>query len=266
MRQCRLTSEYGSVFYWVSEDWVPGRGTLFFFPGLTADHSMFEGQLAHFKGRFNLLTWDAPCHGLSRPYEVFSFAHTTELILRILAETGTGRIVAVGQSLGGYYAQALMARRPEKVAAFIGIGTTPYGEGYYSRSDIFWLRQVERLGLCCPAGPLKKAAARNAAVTKAGYENMMAMTAPYSRREYCRLMQRAYDAFLADNRPLSIPCPVLISHGEHDRTGKVRQYCRMWHQRTAYPLAIVKNAGHIANVDAPAEMNRLMDEFLAANL
>lgn len=266
MKENHITTEQGTVFYWTSDDWDAKKETLFFFPGLTADHTMFEAQFQYFEGKYNLITWDAPCHGKSRPYDVLSFEDTTNVILQIMKENQVTEIVGIGQSLGGYYIQALIARHPERVKAFIGIGTTPYGKMYYSKSDMFWLKQVEWMGMCCPVKPLKKAAAKGATCTDVAYKNMMDMIAVYTKREYCHLMQSAYDALLKDNRNLEIPCPVLITYGEHDRTGKVRSYCNMWHKQTNYPLVVIKDAGHNANVDNPAEMNRVIEEFLEKSL
>ena len=90
--------------------------------------------------------------------------------------------------------------------------------------------------MCYPIKPLKKAAAKQATVTEKGYINMMEMIAPYSKREYCHLMQIAYNAFLKDNRDIDLACPVLITLGEHDKTGKVKQYCKMWHEQNGLSL------------------------------
>ena len=63
---------------------------------------------------------------------------------------------------------------------------------------------------------------------------------------------------------MNISCPVLITHGEYDKTGKVRYYCKIWHEQTNYPLQIIKGAGHNANVDNPEEMGIYSDEELAS--
>jgi pimeloyl-ACP methyl ester carboxylesterase len=60
----------GKVVYWMAEELVPSRGTIFFLHGLTADHTMFEEQIRVFKRFYNILTWDAPAHGRSRPYRI----------------------------------------------------------------------------------------------------------------------------------------------------------------------------------------------------
>jgi pimeloyl-ACP methyl ester carboxylesterase len=80
MKEQILHTNKGNVFYWESETWDAGKDTLFFLHGLTADHSMFEGQLSAFAADYNLLTWDAPAHGRSRPFADFDFGDTSVYI------------------------------------------------------------------------------------------------------------------------------------------------------------------------------------------
>ena len=262
MTEKNIVTTNGKVYYWISKNWKKERETLFFFHGLTADHTMFEAQWIFFQEKYNVIVWDAPCHGKSRPYDEFSYEESSDIVLQIMKEHQVDSIIAIGQSLGGYYIQALIARQPQKVRAFIGIGTTPYGIDYYSKSDIFWLKQVGWMGMCYPLQPMKMASSRQSTYTKTGYDNMIAMLAPYGKREYSRLMQMGYDAFLVDNQDLEIECPVLITHGDRDKIGKVKQYCKMWHEKTGFAYVVIKDAGHNANVDNPDEMNRVMETFI----
>jgi len=262
MIEKNIVTKNGRVYYWVSKMWENERETMFFFHGLAANHMMFESQWIYFQEKYNIIVWDAPCHGKSRPYVEFSYEESNAIILKIMKEQRVDSIIAIGQSLGGYYIQGLIARYPQKVKAFIGIGTTPYGVDYYSKIDIFWLKQVGWMGLCCPLETLKKASSKQSTCTKEGYDNMMQMLAPYGKREYSKIMQQGYDAFLADNRELEIQCPVLITHGDKDKVGKVKKYCKMWHNKKGFSYVVIKNAGHNANVDSPDEMNRVMEEFI----
>jgi pimeloyl-ACP methyl ester carboxylesterase len=43
-----------------------------FLPGLTADHRLFDKQVAYFEGKNNVLVWDAPGHAASWPFS-FTF-------------------------------------------------------------------------------------------------------------------------------------------------------------------------------------------------
>ena len=86
MREKCIATEYGSVYYWLSDIWNEEKETIFFFPGLTADHTMFESQVEYFGAKYNLIVWDAPCHGKSRPYEKFDLKDSTEVIIKIMEE------------------------------------------------------------------------------------------------------------------------------------------------------------------------------------
>ena len=76
--------------------------------------------------------------------------------------------------MGGYIAQSFISRYPEIVIGFVSIDSTPFGN-YYSKSDIWWLKQIE--WMCKPFSEkmLKVSMAKQNAVTKAGRDNMLEM-------------------------------------------------------------------------------------------
>ncbi len=262
MTRKSVTVTGGNVVYYASDDWDSGRDTIVFLHGLTGDHTMFEQQFEYFNGKYNIIAWDAPAHGESRPFADFTYGKAAEALKQILDEMEVSSAVLAGQSMGGFISQSFIKRYPERVRAFIGIDTTPFGEGYYSKSDIFWLKRVEPLARLYPLGAMKRAIAKQNTVTENGCKNMLSMLEPYGKDELCRLMGIGYAAFLDDNCALEISCPVLIILGEKDNTGKVKSYCREWARRTGYPLKIIKNAAHNSNVDNPAEVNEAIENFI----
>ena len=66
-----LETKSGIVHYWISETINPEKTNLFFLHGLTASHELFEKQIEHFSKNYNVIAWDAPAHGASRPFEDF---------------------------------------------------------------------------------------------------------------------------------------------------------------------------------------------------
>lgn len=257
-----LQTEKGRIFYWQSDNWNDSADTVFFLHGLTADHSMFDGQIAAFEKEYNLLTWDTPAHGKSRPFEVFDFCDTSDYIKSILDQHAVRQVILIGQSLGGFLAQSFIKRYPDRVKAFVSIDSTPYGSGYYSRFDIWILKQVEWMAHFYPFQWMKKAMAKQVSATRKSYDSMMQMLSPYHKNELCHLMGIGYAGFLEDNCELQIPCPVLLILGENDKTGKVVQYNKAWARQTGYPLKIIIDAAHNANVDKPQEVNACIREFL----
>ena len=262
MQRKELITVSGTVMYWITEPMDPSKDTIFFLHGLTADHTMFEAQVDYFGKAYNVITWDAPAHGRSRPFAAFDFNESSEYIRNILDEYGTDKAVFVGQSLGGYFAQSFIKRYPERVKAFVSIGSTPYGHDYYSKTDIWLVEQVEWMAHLYPLQWMKKAMAKQVSTTQRTYDNMMQMLEPYGKEELCHLMRLGYAGFLKDNCDLEIPCPVLLLVGEYDKTGKVMQYNREWTKKTGYPLIIIKDAAHNANVDKPDVVNEAIESFL----
>lgn len=257
----KIEDPVGHIAYWRSDIFDLSKDTLFFLHGLTADHTMFERQFSAFEADYNIIAWDAPAHGESRPYPEFTYENAANGIKRILDECGVASVILIGQSMGGFISQAFICRYPETAKGFVSIDSTPYGD-YYSRSDIWWLRQIEWMSKLFPEKMLKSAMAKQNAVTEAGRANMAAMTDGYGKNELCHLMGIGYAGFLNDNRECEIPCPVLLAVGEKDRTGKVKAYNREWAKRTGYPLIWVPNAAHNSNVDNPAAVNEIITDFI----
>lgn len=262
MVEKHLDTARGTVCYWISREPRESHGTIVFLHGLTADHRLFAQQIDDFSADYTVIVWDAPAHGRSRPYTDFTYPNAAADLKQILDQHGVDSAIMVGQSMGGYVVQSLIHRYPRMVRAFVGIDTSPYGSGYYSRADQWWLRQVEPLSRLCPVGLLKSGIAKQAAVTEYGRQTMLAMLEPYGKRELCHLMGIGYAGFLADNRDIAIPCPVLLLVGERDRTGKVRRYCARWAAKTGYPLKTIRGAAHNANADNAAAVNQAIREFI----
>ena len=164
--------------------------------------------------------------------------------------------------MGGYYVQAFLLMYPQMVKAFIGIDTCPFGLKYYSKSDLWWLRQIGWMSLCYPHKVLVNSIAKSVSTTQYARQNMLEALTSYSKKELCALMGMGYASFVKENCDMTIDCPVLILVGEHDRTGKVKQYCQQWHESENYPLHIIKNAAHNSNADNYMEVNDEIDRFV----
>ena len=62
---------------------------------------------------------------------------------------------------------------------------------------------------------------------------------------------------------LVIIIPVLLLCGEKDGAGSAKSYNRRWAKQDGHPLIWLKGAGHNSNTDAPEEVNRRIEAFLA---
>ncbi len=260
MKEKRIRSEHGETYYWVYG--AESDTTLVFLPGLTADHRLFEQQISFFGNCCKMIVWDCPCHGKSRHYGEFSYANITAELDRILTAENVDKAIFVGQSLGGMIAQYYIDRFPDKADGFVSIDSAPFGD-YYSKSDMFWLSQLEWMCKMFPDKTLRRSMAKMCAVNESARSRMIEMLSEYSKSELCRLMYVGEAAFIPENKEVTLPCKTLLLLGEKDYVGKVAAYNREWSKRTGYPLVIIHGAAHNANDDCPEEVNKLIESFIA---
>ncbi|MBR3153382.1 MAG: alpha/beta hydrolase, partial [Lachnospiraceae bacterium] len=120
----------GNIHYWTN-DIKPDRITLVMLPGLTADHHRFDKQVKAFQGRYNVLTWDAPGHGNSRPFALeFTLMDKSRWLHDILEREQVQKPVLIGQSMGGYVSQCFMEQFPGEAAGFVSIDSAPLKRRY----------------------------------------------------------------------------------------------------------------------------------------
>lgn len=265
MEKRTFRTPQGDIAYWVSRKGSPNKPWLVFLPGLTADHRLFNPQIAAFESKANLLVWDAPSHGESRPFEL---AWTLDDLARwlhgILEREGIARPILVGQSLGGYIAQAYLDLFPGQAAGFISIDSAPLKRRYFHGWEIWALRHTHLMYLSIPWKTLVRLGSTGCATTPQGQTLMREMMAGYGKREYCDLAAHGYRALAyaaAEGRPYIIDCPSLLICGEKDAAGSARGYNKRWAAAENLDLHWIAAAGHNSNTDKPDEVNALIEEF-----
>ncbi len=261
MQHKTISAQGGTVHYWISIK-ENAAHCIVFTHGVTADHTMFEKQVSYFSGNYTIILWDVPMHGLSRPYQGFSYRGTAEILHSILQKENMEKVFLVGMSMGGYPSQHFASIYPDMVKGFVALDTTPLGCGYYSKSDLWWLRQVAPMAKCFPAKILKMSMAWSVSKRKYSYRKMMSMLKQLSKAEIIEQMRVAYEYFPGENKDVAFPFPVLILVGEKDGTGKVKAYCREWAKQTGYPLHYIRGAKHFSNGDNPEQVNKEIEDFI----
>jgi pimeloyl-ACP methyl ester carboxylesterase len=265
MQRKSFATSSGTVAYWTDTS-AGDAPWLVFLPGLTADHALFEPQASYFAGKLNCLVWDAPAHGESRPYPLdFTMDDYARILRNILQVEGIARPVLVGQSLGGYVAQAFIDLFPGEAAGFVSIDSAPLKRRYYPTWEVKALRHTKGMYLAIPWALLKPWGAWGAATTPAGRANMRSFMDSYTKREYCELAAHGYrmlaNAIDADRR-YELDCPTLVLCGEHDQAASTRRYNRIWAKAEGLNLVWVPDAGHNATIDNPAFVNAQIESFV----
>lgn len=266
LAQKQFRTDRGSIAYWVSERPAPEHPWLVFLPGLTADHRLFDRQAQYFAGRANVLVWDAPSHGASRPFPLdWSLDDTARWLKGILEAEGIDRPILVGQSMGGYTAQAFLDLFPGTAAGFVSVDSCPLKRMYYQGWELWSLKHTKTMFELFPWKTLVNLGSKNNATSPYGQKLMNTMMLDYTKGEYCELSAHGFrvlaEAVEAD-RPYRIDCPVLIVCGEMDKAGSAKRYNREWEAREGYPIHWIEGAGHNSNTDRPDEFNTAIEAFL----
>ena len=257
-----IKAQGGIVHYFTNN--IENRTTLFFCHGLTADHTIFEKQYEYFKDTYNLILLDIPMHGLSYPYKNFSYRDCADIIQSILIKENINEAVMLGMSMGGYPCQFFAHYYPDSVIGFVAIDTTPLGLKYYSKSDVFWLKQVKPMAKLFSEKLLKKEMAKSISETEYSYNTMMKIYNKADKKRIIEQMDIAYGYFIEENIDVDFFYPILLIIGEKDHTGKVRKYNDEWAKDIRAPLNIVPNASHFSNGDNPSFVNKKIEEFVIA--
>ncbi|MGN0236316.1 MAG: alpha/beta fold hydrolase [Paludibacteraceae bacterium] len=275
MKEHTYSTPLGDIRYWTNP-FVSRRATLVFLPGLTADHTLFDKQIETFESLYNLLVWDAPGHGQSRPFRLeFTLRDKARWLHEMLTRyiTDGSRPVLLGQSMGGYVAQEYVVQYPDEVAGVVCIDSAPLERAYITGIELWMLRHIKPVYQCYPWDFLRKAAAKGCAVSPYGQALMMSMIGVYTHAEYCTLAAFGYqilaDAIEHHTSPilcLTDDCrctfPVLLLAGEHDKAGSCLRYCKEWSKRANLPLVYVPRAGHNSNTDNPQFVNEHLQSFI----
>jgi pimeloyl-ACP methyl ester carboxylesterase len=258
----QIKSINGVVHYWINRNINKDAKCIVFTHGLTANHSMFEKQVEYFKTKYSVITWDVPLHGLSRPYNDFSYNKAAIELKTILDKERMKKVILIGMSMGGYPSQEFASLYPDMVEGFIALDTTPFGMKYYSKSDLWWLKQVAPLAKWFPDGMLRKSMAKSVSKTEYSYKKMMEMLSPLSKMQIIEQMDIAYGEFAKENKDVNFTFPVLLLLGDSDTTGKVKLYNEEWSKITGYPLHLIRNAAHFSNGDNPDQVNMEIEAFI----
>ena len=266
MKEKIYKTALGDIHYWINimeEEAV----TLVFLPGLTADHRLFEKQIAYFENKINVFVWDAPGHASSWPFDFkFDLMDKAKWLDAILEQENIKYPLIVGQSMGGYVGQAYAELFPKKIKGFISIDSAPLQKKYVTGIERWLLKRMEKVYYYYPWKSLLKSGTNGVAETEYGRKLMheIMMTYDGDKMRYSKLsghgMKMLAEAMEKD-LPYKIDCPALLICGEKDHAGSCIRYNKAWHKETNIPIVWLKDTGHNANTDKPEIVNELIEKM-----
>lgn len=266
MMKKSICSERGTTFYWINEKEESKSKCIVFCHGLTADHTLFDKQIEFWNNEFRIITWDLPLHGESKPYQNFTYNHACEELKKILDVEGIDKIILVGQSAGGYIAQAFYEQHPQMIECFVGIGTTPFGMKYYKNSELFWIKHFTKIARLYPYSYYCKVSAKGITYTEEARKSIYKTLKDLGKKGMLEATGAVYGEFLKRLNIVNFKCPVLLTYGKYDKTGLVQKYNNAWAEEEGYLLKVIEKASHNANYDNFEAFNEIMYKFITSKL
>ena len=251
------------------------RGTgagpaIVFIHGFPHTRALWSGQLEALSVTNRCISPDLRGFGESKFDDPTSWSidqHADDIAALILS-LGEERAVILGLSMGGYIALAVMRRHPELVRALVLADTRagPDGEeGKQKRNENIQL--VREKGTTALAdvsieGMLGK-------TTRATHPELVtavhAMLASADANGVIAALEAMRDR--ADSTPLlaEISVPTLIIVGDEDVLTPPKEARAMHVAIPGSELVVIREAGHLSNLEHPAEFNAIVGNFLREN-
>jgi pimeloyl-ACP methyl ester carboxylesterase len=225
---------------------------------------MWEPQLRSLADRFRVIAPDLAGFGLSwTPEGTLSLRDQARAVELTLDHLGTGEMILVGLSLGGYVAFPLLERLRARVRGLVLASTRATADAPGTVDDRHRLAaEVEEEGVEVAASELlprllgETATADDPALVDHVHALILENRAPgiaaalramASRPDHTRLLGR-------------MQCPVLVIAGDEDRAVPLAEARAMTAKIPSARLAVL-HAGHLVNLEAPAGFDRAVAEF-----
>ncbi len=246
------------LYYEESGSGVP----VVFLHGFTLDRRMWNPNADFFAAHYSVILVDARGHGLSSaPQTGYSRDDRVEDLRRFVEHIGLDRFHLVGLSMGGSTAigYALRYQSKLKSVTFVSTGAAGYKlPRNFSRFDE--LAKTE--GLESARSAWRELALKWFKGKRSDPHDLMKqMIDEHSGAIWMDPLRGKYPSTPDLDQVHTIKVPTCVIAGDRDKV--FEPLSQALHQRIAGSrLTIMKDAGHMLNLERPEEFNRLLGDFL----
>jgi pimeloyl-ACP methyl ester carboxylesterase len=245
-----------------------GEGpTLVFAHGAAEDSRVWQPQLAALADSFTVVAWDEPGAGRSSdvPTE-FGLADYARCLAALIEVLELGPAHVAGLSWGGTVVQELYRHRPELVATLILVDTYAGWRGSLPEAEVRARVAGAREILAAPPDTFDPTlpglfAGHPPSEFLPLLQEMAADVRPHSMRNALVVMAEA------DQRDLlpHIAVPTLLIWGELDARSPLSVARQFEAAIPSTRLSVIPGAGHVSNLERPAQFNEAVREFCRAH-
>lgn len=225
--------------------------------------AMWDPQLPALTRDFRVLRYDHAGHGRAATTRVASVAELGQGLLDQLDEHGVERISFCGLSLGGAVGMWLALNAPQRIDRLVLACTSArFGtpEGWRQRTDAVRTGGVEAVADAVLALWFSEQMRRASPALVVAYRDMMISA---DREGYAGCCE-ALAAWDPGDELAAITAPTLVLAGSEDAATPPEQGAAIQRHISGARLCVLAGAGHLANLERPAEFNRLLLEHLTA--
>jgi len=242
--------------------------TLVFSHSLFFNSSMFEHQVAAFADHYRVICYDHRGQGASdrAPREQLDMDTLSQDAAGLIEHLDLGPVHFAGNSLGGFIALRLAARRPELLASVIMLGSSAEAEGKVAEFDPLATLMCEQgtapvidTLMWIMLGDETLAAPRAAAQNAKWRSFMLGLDKGIGDCAYQVIHRQSILAELA-----GCAVPLLAVVGEQDHAYSVANSQAVVSAVKDGHLAVVPRAGHSVSLEQPAIVNALLQQHLDA--
>jgi 3-oxoadipate enol-lactonase len=239
-----------------------GEGPLvLFLHGIRGNKENWKAQIAALSAKgFKAAAWDARGYGDSDDYDgALNFRdHFVGDVLRVAEHFGAKKFHLVGLSMGGRIARNVAIYHSDRLHTLTVVNANP---GFNAMSMDAVRRFVTERKTRTPES-IRKLLGPNP--RKGAYEELVASIDKIREESY----RKTLEASVAQDRdaPIeNIRVPTLIVCGGEDTVYPPELARGMAQRIPGAEFALMKGAGHLANLEQPDEFNRILLDFLARN-
>jgi 3-oxoadipate enol-lactonase len=236
--------------------------------GFPFDQKMWDPQAEALRKEYYTVTYDVRGHGKS---DTGDGQYTVELfvddLIALLDHLKIPRAVLVGLSMGGYIALRAIERHPDRVRALVLCDTrseADNNEGKIRRAA--QANIVKSEGLAGFIEPFIQGVFHKG--TFAAHPDLVTMIRSTIERTSTRTIAGTLIALAGRTDTTaslySIKVPTLILVGKNDTLTPVSASSAMKEKISGAKLQIIPHAGHLSNLENPAEFNEHLLNFLGA--
>lgn len=242
--------------------------------GSNASLHTWEPWVAQLKGKWRVVSFDFPAHGLTGPSTsgIYNGENYVRVVDEMATKLGVERFVLAGNSMGGAVAWRYALAHPNRIAGLVLIDAAGYPRGTGKPPLVFRLARAPIIG---------EAFSRltNRSILEAQLKDVIvddALVTP-------RMVQRYYDLLMREgNREAtlarlrappddpeayksipSITAPTLVIWGKEDPWIPVADAARFASEIKGAQTLILPNIGHLPQEEKPSETAAAVDTFLA---